>query len=359
MRREDRVLFAVLTVGCFVVPIAAGVALRWPVPVWLVLIAIALAGTWLAARQLRFNRQQERLRADEARAAEQERRERERAAEPVDAGLRMVGVPLPCVEPGYRFLFSAKVFWRPAPNPVGMRHSNPEALALESIRMRASQITGDQSPGDHVAVGYQLAAALGTVLPDGSGQVVVWATEVELSIPDDDEARLGKIAQLRKHEQVFEHERGLERGMRSYLRDEALASPGSAVLWWLARHPDQVEDTARLIGPLAQLSAAAHDTPVHEIFRDFGRDFTLRDEPQVPRQAQPALETAHENGTDPTVQSASALADELFRGRGDDAQRRLFGYELAKLVDNHGGPELAGRIRRAFGVPEGSRRLDR
>jgi hypothetical protein len=345
MKREDMVLFAVLTVGCFVVPLALGEALGWPPALSVTLVVVALAVTGLAARQVRFHRQQQALLAQEPVAEP----EPEPVAEPVDHGIRMVQVPLPCAEPDYRFLFSATMFWRPAPNPVGMRHTNPEALALESIRMRASQITKGQAPGDHVSVGYQLAAALGTVLPDGSGQVVVWAVEVELSIADDDEARLNKIIQLRKHEQVFEHERGLERGMRSYLRDEVLASPGTAVVWWLARHPDQVEDTARLIGPLAQLSAAAHDTPVHELFRDL----VPPDEPQVPRQSQPAAleNTAHD--------SARALADELFDGGADDAQRRLFGYELAKLVDSHGGPDLAGKIRHTFGVPDATRRLDR
>lgn len=375
MRREDRILFAVLAVGCFVVPIALGVAFHWPVGVWATLVIVGLAATGLSARQMIFRRAQQELAVEQERQRAAER-ERERTAEPPPQGLRMVGVPLPCAEPGYRFLFSAKVFWRPAPNPVGMRHTNPEALALDSIRLRAGHITKDQAPGDHVAVGYQLAAALGTVLPDGSGQVVVWANEVTLSIPDDDAARLGKITQLRKHEQVFEEERGLERGMRSYLRDEVLASPGTAVVWWLARHPDQVEDTARLIGPLAQLSAAAHETPVHEIFRDYTqrdytqRDYPQRDEPQVPMQAKPALETAHDNinqnaGPDSlnpdslNPDNAGGLADELFDGREDDAQRRLFGYELAKLVDNHGGPDLAGRIRNTFGVPERPRRLDR
>jgi hypothetical protein len=314
MRREDTVLFAVLAVGCFVVPIALGVALHWPIAVWVLLVFVALVATGLAARHMRFRREQQLL------LAEEEREQQPTVVEePVDEGRRMAGVPLPCAEPGYRFAFSATVFWRPAPNPVGMRHTNPEALALESIRARASQITSDQAPGDHLAVGYQLAAALGTVLPDGSGQVVAWATDVELSIPDDDDARLRKMTELRKHEQVWEHERGLERTMRAYLRDEVLDSPGSAVVWWLARHPDQVEDTARLIGPLAQLSAAAHGTPVHELFRD------LVVPQQVGSPDTPALDAAPE-GAD----TARAIADEL---------------------DNTGRPDLAGRIRHTFGVP--------
>jgi hypothetical protein len=319
MRREDTVLFGVLTVGCFVVPIALGVTLDWPVAVWVLLVFVALLATGLGVRHVRFRRQQELLLAQE----EQEPEQRAVIEEPVDEGRRMAGVPLPCAEPGYRFVFSATVFWRPAPNPVGMRHTNPEALALESIRARAGQITADQTPGDHLAVGYQLAAALGTVLPDGSGQVVAWATDVDLSISDDDDARLRKMTELRKHEQVWEHERGLERTMRAYLRDEVLDSPGSAVVWWLARHPDQVEDTARLIGPLAQLSAAAHGTPVHELFRDLVPQ-QMTAQQMAPPDA-PALEPVHD-GTD----TARAIADEL---------------------DSTGRPDLAGRIRHTFGVP--------
>jgi hypothetical protein len=260
MRREDMVLFAVLAAGCVVVPVALGVALHWPVAL-IVLLVIALSAVLAAAaRWQRFRRQQEVLRA------ERDAPTRAVPDEPVDPGRRMAGVPLPCAEPGYRFLLAATVFWRPAPNPIGMRHTNPEALALESIRARACQVTAAQAPADSVAVGYQLAAALGTMAPDISGQVVAWALEVSVSIPDDDVARLRKMIELRKHEQVWEHERGLERTMRAYLRDEVLASPGSAVVWWLARHPEQVEATARLIEPLAQLSAAARGVPVSELF---------------------------------------------------------------------------------------------
>jgi hypothetical protein len=353
MRREDTVLFAVLAVGAVVVPAALGITFGWPVVVWALVTVLALAAIAGGARWRRFRQEQEMLRVQE-----EERQAVAAAAavvreEPQDTGRRMAGVPLPCAEEGYRFLFSATVFWSPAPTPVGMRHTNPEALALESIRTRASRVTAGEAPGDHVAVGYQLAAALGTVLPDGSGQVVTWARDVVLSISDEDDARLRKITELRKQEHAWEHERGVERTMRAYLRNEVLDSPGSAVVWWLARHPEQVEDTARLIGPLAQLSAAAHDTPVHELFRDL-----------VPEQGSPppvlgsaqALDAPHGDSVDGEV---AALADELFAGRPDDSQRRLFGYELGNLIDNHGRPDLAGRIRRRFGVPDNTRRLER
>jgi hypothetical protein len=354
MRREDTNLFAVLAVGALVVPTAVAITLGWPLAVWALVTVLALAAVAGSARLRRFRQEEEMLRVRET--------ERQAAAaaaapeEPVDPGRRMTDVPLPCAEAGYRFLFTATVFWSPAPTPVGMRHTNPEALALESIRSRASQVTEAQAPGDHVAVGYQLAAALGTVLPDGSGQVVTWAGDVELSISDDDDARLRKISELRKQEHAWEHERGVERTMRAYLRNEVLDSPGSAVVWWLARHPEQVEDTARLIGPLAQLSAAAHDTPVHELFRDLVPEQGSPVPRQVDVGSAQALDAPPGEGVDGEV---AALADELFAGRPDDAQRKLFGYELGNLVDNHGRPDLAGRIRRTFGVPDGTRRLER
>jgi hypothetical protein len=139
---------------------------------------------------------------------------------------------------------------------------------------------------------------------------------VALRLSEDDEVRLRTMTQLRKQEQVWDAERAVERTMRAYLRDEVLESPGSAIVWWLARHPDQVEDSARLIGPLAQLSAAARGTPVHELVPDF-----------LPRQAIDSPDSAD------SPDGAQALADELF--------------------------DLAGRLRHSYGIPEGPRRLDR
>ncbi|MGH3870444.1 MAG: hypothetical protein ACRDSR_02850 [Pseudonocardiaceae bacterium] len=53
-----------------------------------------------------------------------------------------------------------------------------------------------------------------------------------------------------------EHEHDHERRKRDYLRDDVLQNTGSAITWWLARKDNDVEDTVRLIGALAQLSAA-------------------------------------------------------------------------------------------------------
>lgn len=324
MRREDKVLFAVLAAGCFLVPVALGTVSGWPVVLTVLLVVALLLVTWFAARWWTFRRGQEALR-DETTSLVAPASGSVSTSGPASgsaststsapaAGTRMTGVPLPCAEAGYRMLLSATVHWNPAPNPIGIRHTNPEALALESIRARAGEITARQAPGDHQAVCYQLSAALGTVLPDTSGQVVAWASDVTLSIPDDDAARLRKINDLRKHEQVWDHERGLERTMRAYLRDEVLDTPGSAVVWWLARHPEQVEDTAKLIGPLSRLSAAVHGAPMREL----GGDLFPH---QVGSPDTPALDAAPLRPA-----TADALADEL--------------------------SDLAGRIRHLLGVQD-------
>jgi hypothetical protein len=74
---------------------------------------------------------------------------------------------------------------------------------------------------------------------------------------------------LRKHERMWEQERRMEVSMRRYLSEDVLKDTGSAVVWWLARHADQIEDSAQMIGHLAQLTAAANskDMPVPELLR--------------------------------------------------------------------------------------------
>jgi hypothetical protein len=218
-----------------------------------------------------------------------------------------------------------------------------------------------------------LAAALGTMLPDATGQVVVWADNIVLSIPDDDAQRLHKLSALRKHEQIWEHERGFERNVRGYLSNEVLDSTGSAVVWWLARHTDDVEEAVRLIGPLAQLTAAANNTTVHELFQHLVA--TRDDDPTPALTSGPNTELTAGTGAADTravgtraagteVQPrddvpresghASGLADQVFTGDADDGRRRRFGQELASLVHDHGRPDVADRIRDAFRTTGGT-----
>lgn len=360
MKREDVVLFTFLVIGSIIVPAGLGAALGWPVVTWVLVIVVLLAVTGIAARQVAFRRTQDELRAEYAPqqpAPPQPPTPPPPPEVPVDDRRLMNQVTLATAEPDYRFLLSANVYWRAAPNPVGMRHTSPPALAMESIRLRATKLTETKAPDDYLAVQYQLAAALGTMLPDATGQVVVWADNIVLSIPDDDAQRLHKLSALRKHEQIWEHERGFERNVRGYLSNEVLDSTGSAVVWWLARHTDDVEEAVRLIGPLAQLTAAANNTTVHELFQHLVA--TRDDDPTPALTSGPPDRTGTEltAGPDDTRSGesghASGLADQVFTGDADDSRRRRFGQELASLVHDHGRPDVADRIRDAFQNPGG------
>lgn len=91
--------------------------------------------------------------------------------------------------------------------------------------------------------------------------------DVTLTLASADRDRLRKLNDLRKDEEIWEYERQYERNKRRYLGDDVLKSAGNAVVWWLARHEDEIEKAVDMIGPLAQIAAAANDEEVPELFR--------------------------------------------------------------------------------------------
>ncbi|WP_246203708.1 hypothetical protein [Streptomyces tailanensis] len=93
-----------------------------------------------------------------------------------------------------------------------------------------------------------------------------WTATTSSSPPPCGE-RLRKLNDLRKDEEIWEYERQHERNKRRYLGDDVLKSAGSAVVWWLARHENEIEKAVDMIGPLAQIAAAANDEEVPELFR--------------------------------------------------------------------------------------------
>ena len=93
------------------------------------------------------------------------------------------------------------------------------------------------------------------------------AADVTLTLAPADRERLRRLNDLRKDEEIREYERHYERNKRRYLGDDVLKSTGSAVVWWLARHEDEIEKAVNMIGPLAQITAAANDEEVPELFR--------------------------------------------------------------------------------------------
>lgn len=180
---------------------------------------------------------------------------------------RVVDAALPSAAEGYDFLFSATVWWRPVPDQAHRSDGASPALAVSSVVSRALEVVRHEEPGRASFARYLLEGELGVPLPDRSGRVKALAADVTLTLAPADRERLRKLNDLRKDEEIWEYERQHERNKRRYLGDDVLKSAGSAVVWWLARHENEIEKAVDMIGPLAQIAAAANDEEVPELFR--------------------------------------------------------------------------------------------
>jgi hypothetical protein len=288
MTRQDKILIFLLAAVAIVVPLAIGFGLHWVLWQSVLLILCLLVVVFFIARRIDFNRGQERLREimqpppaaahAQAKPAADEHRSTPAHTPPAYPTSPISGMSLASAQPDYRFVFSTTVHWRPTSSSVAPPHANLSALAGNAIIGRAYEITRLEQPGDYEIVEHKLNAELGRIVPDRTGQVENWAVQVTLTLPAADIERLHKLSEVRKNEQVWEHERNHERSRRAYLAEDVLKSPGSAIVWWLARDFSQVRETVALIGTLAQLSAAANNTEVPELFR-----------PMVERAGNPAV----------------------------------------------------------------------
>ncbi|MFI1788783.1 hypothetical protein ACH40D_09975 [Streptomyces olivaceoviridis] len=180
---------------------------------------------------------------------------------------RVIDVALPSATDGYDFLFSATVWWKPVPDHAGRSDEASPALAAASVVSRAREVVRHEEPGRASFAQYLLDGELGVPLPDRNERVKALAADVKLTLAPADRERLRKLNDLRKDEEVWEYERQHERNKRRYLGDDVLKSAGSAVVWWLARHENEIEKAVHMIGPLAQIAAAANDQEVPDLFR--------------------------------------------------------------------------------------------
>ncbi|MFI5727246.1 hypothetical protein [Streptomyces cyaneofuscatus] len=185
-------------------------------------------------------------------------------AEPPYQETRVVDAALPSATNGYDFLFSATVWWWPVPDRA---NGASPALAVSSVVSRALEVVRHEEPGRANFARYLLKGELGVPLSDRSGRLKALAADVTLTLAPADRERLRKLNDLRKDEELWEYERQHERNKRRYLGDDVLKSAGSAVVWWLARHENEIEKAVDMIGPLAQIASAANDEEVPELFR--------------------------------------------------------------------------------------------
>ena len=176
---------------------------------------------------------------------------------PVRAHQRQLDVWLPSSRPDYSFGFSATLHWYPDAASAA-EAADLSALAAAEVVRRAYTFTRERDPADLSLTWTELTGMFLKPQRDPTGQVLVRAEAVSLTLSPEDQRRLDKIAEMRKDTEIWEHEIRREQGMRRYLSDDALKDPASAVTWWLAGNPGQVEKAAQYIGLLSELSRAVN-----------------------------------------------------------------------------------------------------
>jgi hypothetical protein len=244
------------------------------------------------------------------------------------------GVVLPSGQRDYRFLLDVTVLWRHS-GTQGVPHPRLDQLAIDAIRERASRSAEQESPANTDLLAPRLATELSFPKPDRTGQLEVWAQNVVLYISDDDRKRLYRLAEVRKDEEVWDHERIHERNKRAYLREDVLSSTGSAVVWWLARDTARVQETVSLIDTFAKLVAAAQDREVEPVFRTFMNNLT-----------DPSLHAADQDDDFVNRLMAEILPN------GSEPERAEVADRLATLAAEAGATDLARIFRERFNAPD-------
>ncbi|MFF2819009.1 hypothetical protein ACFVT9_26225 [Kitasatospora cineracea] len=264
-RHRVQLFLAVLLSG--LAPILLGRQFDWPV--WACVfgsaVLVGLVGLLMTTRTPRS----EAPEASDLRSAPQWAAEPEPPTELPFREVSLRNVPLPSALPDYDFRLSATVLWRPTRPLSSTVHADPAGLATEAILVRARQVSMNEHPGRPELLALRLTGLLGGLEYDGGGSLSAMANRITVDLADGDGERLEKMAALRKAEEVWEQQRQYERSRREYLGGDVLKTPGSAVVWWLARHEEDVEQAVQLIGPLAVLAAAANDSEVPEVFRRY------------------------------------------------------------------------------------------
>ncbi|MFI8926209.1 hypothetical protein ACIG3E_00805 [Streptomyces sp. NPDC053474] len=258
-RRFPSLLFVAL---CGLSPAVLGNLLAWSAWLWGFMSMVTVSGSLLLVMTV--------LSGGRALTDPYEPGESEPPAPPTERPYqetRVVDAALPSAVDGYDFRFSATVWWRPVPDHADRSDSAFPALAVSSVVSRALEVVRHEEPGRASFARYLLDGELGVPLPDRSGRVKALAADVTLTLAPADRERLRKLNDLRKDEEIWEYERQHERNKRRYLGDDVLKSAGSAVVWWLTRHENEIEKAVDMIGPLAQITAAANDEEVPELFR--------------------------------------------------------------------------------------------
>jgi hypothetical protein len=315
----------VLTVLCGLGLTIVGLTLRWPLWAWpaaALLLLVPGVAAQLAARRRRtvpvvF--------------------EEQLTATPVERTDRQVSrVSLPSAWEDYNFVFSATVRWYLLEPPGGGPVLNPGGLAVEAVLQRARAITERREPGQASLVAHELSGALARLSADPTASLQAMAENISLTLPEPDQERLDRLADVRKDKAVWEHRRKYEQNRRQYLGEDVLKDTGSAVVWWLARNEDHVEKTVADLPLLAQLTSAANDTDIPERL--------------LPLFAPPPGEADGSDQGEAGRSAADHLA-EFFDALGfveGDVRRAMVAKQFADIIGEQDRPETADDVLRRF-----------
>ena len=275
------------------------------------------------------------------------------APEPVQM-VAVEGVNLASAWADYEFIFNATVYWRSIAEPAARPHVRPGARAVDTIIQRAAEIAATEPPGMASRLQYRLNDALGVVEPDSSGRIEAWADQVRTALPAADVNHLRTLSEIRKNKEVWQHQRHFECDRRQYLTEDVFQSTGSALIWWLSKHEDDVKQAENLIATMARLSAAAKDEDVSERFRHLLPASLLPPERSVfatvgsDGAGQPVtLALAPLALASSPIELVNALMDVL---KIDEDQRTLFAAQVANNIEKAGNIEVADQLRRRFDV---------
>lgn len=317
-----------LTILCGLLLTILGLTRQWPVWAWATLVVVFVAAPFVAFRIAAQRRGPMRITFEE-----------QLTAAPVERTEHHVSrVPLPSNWADYDFLISATVRWYPLGTSDDDPVLNPAGLAVEAVLDRARAITERREPGRASLVQHELSGALSRMRPDSTGHLQAMAENITLTLQENDEERLNRLAGVRKDKAVWEHQRKYEQSKRKYLGEDVLKDTGSAVVWWLAKNDDHVEKTVADLGLLARLASAANDTEVPQ---------RLRDLIPTPRGEQAERQYAPFEAT-PTA--ADHLADALnaLDFPEGDPRRGMLAKQVAEVIRTQDQHETADDVLRRF-----------
>ncbi|MCL2583848.1 MAG: hypothetical protein FWE35_15500 [Streptosporangiales bacterium] len=245
----------------------------------------------------------------------------------------VTGVRLPSSRPDYDLVLSGTVCWQPVTPDPGQRPFAASAVAVDSIVQRARGLAEKRDPVHLSLVQHEMRRVLSEPQPDTDGRVWAMAESVELTLPEEDRKRLDELAEVRKNGELWDHQRRQEQSKRQYLGGDVLKSPGSALVWWLARNENAIGDAVENIDPLQRLSDAANDlSGTDGPFNGMSQAFSADGDP---------------------APSATDLFDRFMRSMriSGDEDRTYFAHQVADLVEPR-DPALAGEMRARFDIRE-------